>query len=51
MRRIATIEHQCRETVNNLKSYVIIFANFVCGGYTDNIVFFDIQLINHHTLY
>ena len=54
MRRVVTKEHQCRETVNifknNLKIYVIIFRKlFLCGGWTDNIVLFDIQLINHHT--
>ena len=48
MRRVATKEHQCRETVDivksNLKIYVIILAFFKCGVCTDNIVFFYITV-------
>ena len=53
MRLIATKEHQCRETENIVKQYKDLYDNFrgkkLYGGCTDNIVFFYIQFINHHT--
>ena len=56
MRRVVTKEHQCWETVNIEKQFNDLCGNFckqkiVCGGCTDNIVFFYIQLINNHILY
>ena len=48
MRRVPTKEHQCRETVNIVKTIYFFFCKKnVCGGCTDNIVFFYVQLINH----
>ena len=46
MRRVTTKEHQCQETVNIVKQFKMFF---LCSGCTDNIVFFYIQLIHHHT--
>ena len=37
-----------KHSKNNLKIYVKIFAKKLCGGCRDNIVFFYVQLINHH---
>ena len=37
-----------KHSKNNLKIYVKILAKKLCGGCRDNIVFFYVQVINHH---
>ena len=47
MRRVATKQHKCRETVNIVKQFKDLCNNFreycLCGGCTDNIVSFYIS--------
>ena len=47
----APMSGNSKHSKNNLKIYVIIFAMFLYGRWTNTIILFYIQLINHHTYY